>query len=116
MRFFDLSHRLLTEEDKVRIYYNVENARVYRSAGPNYIEITAEVRCGHLLTKYCNGFLSYAVMSCAALLSLVDSSYNQRKTGTALTLILHFTCAVFRKPRQHPQGAIRSAAAGPLQT
>ncbi|KAK3784195.1 hypothetical protein RRG08_001503 [Elysia crispata] len=34
---------LLTEEDKVRIYYNVENARVYRSAGPNYVEITAEM-------------------------------------------------------------------------
>ncbi|GFS24767.1 bifunctional lysine-specific demethylase and histidyl-hydroxylase NO66-like [Elysia marginata] len=34
---------LLTEEDKVRVYYNVENARVYRSAGPNYIEITAEM-------------------------------------------------------------------------
>lgn len=35
--------RLLTEEDKVRIYYNVENARVYRSAGPNYLEINAEM-------------------------------------------------------------------------
>lgn len=34
--------RLLTEEDKVRIYYNVENARVYRSAEPNFIEIPAE--------------------------------------------------------------------------
>ncbi|XP_059176913.1 ribosomal oxygenase 1-like [Physella acuta] len=35
--------RLLTEEDKVRIYYNVENARVYRSTEPNFIEITAEM-------------------------------------------------------------------------
>ncbi|KAI8784815.1 bifunctional lysine-specific demethylase and histidyl-hydroxylase NO66-like isoform X2 [Biomphalaria pfeifferi] len=35
--------RLLTEEEKVRVYYNVENARVYRTGEPNFIEITAEM-------------------------------------------------------------------------
>ncbi|KAH9499629.1 Ribosomal oxygenase 1 [Bulinus truncatus] len=34
---------LLTEDEKVRIYYNVENQRVYRTGEPNFIEITAEL-------------------------------------------------------------------------
>ncbi|XP_012939129.1 ribosomal oxygenase 1 [Aplysia californica] len=35
--------RLLTEEDEVRVYYSVENARVYRGAGPNYMQVSAEM-------------------------------------------------------------------------
>uniref|UniRef100_A0A0B7A3G8 Bifunctional lysine-specific demethylase and histidyl-hydroxylase n=1 Tax=Arion vulgaris TaxID=1028688 RepID=A0A0B7A3G8_9EUPU len=46
--------RLLTEEDKVRIYYNVDNARVYRTIGPNFFEITPEMAPAveHLINVY----------------------------------------------------------------
>jgi len=34
---------MITEEDVVRIYHNLENARVYHGRDPQYLEITAEV-------------------------------------------------------------------------
>jgi len=46
--------RLLTEEDQVRIYYNVENARVYRGVAPAYMEISPELAPAveHLINAY----------------------------------------------------------------
>lgn len=35
--------RMLTEDDTVRIYHNLENARVYHGRDPQYIDISAEV-------------------------------------------------------------------------
>ena len=46
--------RLLTEEDTVRIYYSVDNARVYRASGPHYMEISPEMAPAveHLINAY----------------------------------------------------------------
>lgn len=35
--------RLVTEEDTVRVYHNIENARVYRGREPQFIEITPDL-------------------------------------------------------------------------
>lgn len=35
--------RLITEEDAVRVYHNLENARVYHGKEPQFIEITADL-------------------------------------------------------------------------
>jgi len=46
--------RLLTEDDTVRIYYSVDNARVYRASGPHYMEISPEMAPAveHLINAY----------------------------------------------------------------
>ena len=44
--------RMLSEEEEVRIYHCLENARVYHGSTPQYIEISSEVIVLYLLWQY----------------------------------------------------------------
>ncbi len=39
-----LNFRLVSEEDKVCVYHNLENTRIYHQVDPQCIEITEEVK------------------------------------------------------------------------